>query len=35
LRRTPELEENVAIKQLWKDMQPVTHKRRRTYRLDI
>lgn len=35
LRRTPELEENVAIRQLWKDMQPVTHKRRRTYRLDL
>ncbi|MEM9650259.1 MAG: GTP cyclohydrolase, partial [Bacteroidota bacterium] len=30
--RTPELEENVAIRQMWKHFDPVTHKRRRTYR---
>jgi len=33
--RTPELEENTAIHQLWKNFNPVTHKRRRTYRLNI
>ncbi|MDT7833354.1 GTP cyclohydrolase [Flavobacteriaceae bacterium S356] len=33
--RTPELEENTAIHQLWKSFDPVTHKRRRTYRLNI
>ncbi|WP_190808563.1 GTP cyclohydrolase [Flagellimonas sp. S3867] len=33
--RTPELEENVAIRQLWKHFDPVTHKRRRTYRKDL
>ena len=33
--RTPELEENTAIHQLWKSFNPVTHKRRRTYRLTI
>jgi len=33
--RTPELEENTAIHQLWKNFDPVTHKRRRTYRLNI
>jgi len=32
LIRTPELEENTAIKQIWKNMSPVTHKRRRTYK---
>ncbi|PHR74034.1 MAG: GTP cyclohydrolase [Lutibacter sp.] len=32
LIRTPELEENTAIKKLWRNMNPVTHKRRRTYR---
>ncbi len=35
LIRTPELEDNIAIHQLWKDFKPVTHKRRRTYRLEI
>ncbi|MGB5376838.1 GTP cyclohydrolase [Muriicola sp.] len=29
--RTPELEENIAIKQLWKHFDPVVYKRRRTY----
>ena len=33
--RTPELEENSAIHQLWKNFDPVTHKRRRTYRLAL
>ena len=33
--RTPELEENTAIHQLWKNFKPVTHKRRRTYKLPI
>lgn len=33
--RTPELEENVAIRQMWKHFNPVTHKRRRTYRKDL
>ena len=33
--RTPELEENVAIRQMWKHFEPVTHKRRRTYRKDL
>ncbi len=34
--RTPELEENKAINQMWKSFEPITvHKRRRTYRLDI
>ena len=33
--RTPELEENTAIHQLWKSFDPVTHKRRRTYKLPI
>ncbi len=35
LIRTPELEDNTAIKQIWKHMQPVTHKRRRTYTKEI
>ena len=30
--RTPELEENKAIHQIWKTFNPITHKRRRTYR---
>ncbi len=33
--RTPELEENVAIRQMWKHFNPVTHKRRRTYRKNL
>lgn len=33
--RTPELEENIAIRQMWKHFNPVTHKRRRTYRKSI
>jgi hypothetical protein len=33
--RTPELEDNIAIHQLWKNFDPVTHKRRRTYRQNI
>ena len=33
--RTPELEDNTAIFKIWKDFQPVTHKRRRTYRLNL
>lgn len=33
--RTPELEENKAIHQMWKNFNPTTHKRRRTYRLNI
>ena len=33
--RTPELEENTAIHQIWKNFNPVTHKRRRTYRKNI
>ena len=33
--RTPELEENVAIRQMWKHFNPVTHKRRRTYRKEL
>ncbi len=30
--RTPELEENLAIKQMWKHFDPVIFRRRRTYR---
>lgn len=30
--RTPELEENTAIRQMWKHFGPVIYKRRRTYR---
>lgn len=30
--RTPELEENVAIRQMWKHFSPEIYKRRRTYR---
>lgn len=33
--RTPELEENHAIHNLWKNFDPVIHKRRRTYRKDL
>lgn len=33
--RTPELEENVAIRQMWKHFDPVTHKRRRTYKKSL
>jgi len=33
--RTPELEENHAIHNLWKNFDPIIHKRRRTYRRDI
>lgn len=30
--RTPELADNEAIKKIWEDFNPVTHKRRRTYK---
>ena len=33
--RTPELEDNTAIHQIWKDFNPTTHKRRRTYKLNL
>lgn len=33
--RTPELEENKAIHLMWKNFNSVTHKRRRTYKLDL
>ncbi|CAM1349055.1 GTP cyclohydrolase [Tenacibaculum crassostreae] len=33
--RTPELEDNHAIHQIWKDFNPKIHKRRRTYKLDL
>lgn len=33
--RTPELEDNHAIHQIWKDFDPKIHKRRRTYKLDL
>ncbi|WP_435625535.1 GTP cyclohydrolase [Flagellimonas sp.] len=33
--RTPELEDNIAIRQMWKSFNPSTHKRRRTYRKDL
>ncbi|MCG1035578.1 GTP cyclohydrolase [Polaribacter sargassicola] len=33
--RTPELEDNKAIQKLWENFNPTTHKRRRTYKLDI
>jgi hypothetical protein len=33
--RTPELEENHAIHNLWKNFNPVVHKRRRTYRKEL
>jgi hypothetical protein len=33
--RTPELEDNNAIHQLWKNFDPKTHKRRRTYKKNL
>ena len=33
--RTPELEENHAIHNLWKNFDPLVHKRRATYRKDL
>ena len=33
--RTPELEDNIAIKQIWKHFGPEIYKRRRTYRKDL
>lgn len=33
--RTPELEDNLAIKKLWENFNPQTHKKRRTYRKNI
>jgi GNAT superfamily N-acetyltransferase len=33
--RTPELIENTAIHQLWKHFEPVTHKRRKTYKKSL
>ncbi len=33
--RTPELEDNEAIHQIWKNFNPTTHKRRRTYKKSI
>lgn len=33
--RTPELEDNEAIKKIWENFNPETHKRRRTYRREI
>ncbi|WP_435415738.1 GTP cyclohydrolase [Polaribacter aestuariivivens] len=33
--RTPELEDNEAIKKIWENFKPITHKRRRTYRIGI
>ncbi|MGB5668376.1 MAG: GTP cyclohydrolase [Maribacter sp.] len=33
--RTPELEENIAIRQLWKNFDPVIYQRRCTYRKDL
>ncbi len=33
--RTPELEDNVAIKQIWKHFKPEVYKRRRTYKKDL
>ncbi|WP_430966331.1 GTP cyclohydrolase [Spongiimicrobium sp. 2-473A-2-J] len=33
--RTPELEENTAIRQIWKHFNPIVHKRRRTYRKNL
>ena len=33
--RTPELEDNVAIRQLWKNFDPVVYKKRRTYRKNL
>ena len=33
--RTPELEDNEAIKKIWENFNPATHKRRRTYTIKI
>ena len=33
--RTPELEENHAIHNLWKNFSPIIHKKRRTYKKDL
>ncbi|MEN1785474.1 MAG: GTP cyclohydrolase [Bacteroidota bacterium] len=33
--RTPELEENTAIRQMWKHFNPVTHKKRQTYKKSL
>jgi len=33
--RTPELADNEAIKKIWLDFNPITHKKRSTYRIDI
>ncbi len=33
--RTPELEENEAIRKIWEDFNPKIHKRRRTYRYNL
>tara|TARA_R110002051_G_scaffold325841_1_gene432029 strand:+ start:2634 stop:3755 length:1122 start_codon:yes stop_codon:yes gene_type:complete len=33
--RTPELEDNLAIQQLWKNFDPVVYKRRSTYRKEL
>jgi GNAT superfamily N-acetyltransferase len=33
--RTPELEDNHAIQNLWKHFEPVTFRRRRTYRINL
>ncbi|MCO6148839.1 GTP cyclohydrolase [Flavobacterium sp. NRK1] len=33
--RTPELEENHAIHNMWKNFDPIIHKRRRTYKKDL
>lgn len=35
LETNPELEENTSIQALWQDYNPVNHKRRRTYSLEI
>lgn len=35
LETNPELEENMSIQALWQDYQPINHKRRRTYSLEI
>lgn len=33
--RTPELEDNIAIQNLWKHFDPIIHRRRRTYRINL
>ena len=33
--RTPELEDNIAIHQLWKHFDPVTFRRRLTYKKEL